>query len=241
MAEVAQEGENGELEEMFLAGVQFGYYRSKRQPKMTNFIYGIKNNIEVFDLEKTMEQLVLAGNFLRKIGEQKKNVLWVGTKPSAKAAVKKNAEELSHSYVAGRWIGGTLTNAKIIRDRIKYYEDLIKKRESGELLKYTKKEQLKLTREIKTLHEKFSGIENLRSDLEAVVIVDPREEKTAFSEARRVRIPIVAILSSDNDPTGILYPIPANDSALSSIEYILGKLAKAYREGAQAADERNNE
>ena len=118
---------------------------------------------------------------------------------------------------------------------VKFIEDLKKKKETGDLDKYTKKEKLKISREIKMLEEKFSGIENLKNDLEAIVIVDPREEKTVFSEARRVGVPIVAILSSDNDPSGVSYPIPANDSAPSSIEYILADLAKAYQEGAAKA------
>jgi small subunit ribosomal protein S2 len=231
--------EDKEIEAMFQAGLQFGYYRRSRQPKMAEYIYGIKNNVEVFDLEKTRDAIRKAESFLKKIGEAKKNVLWVGTKPSAKIAIEKTANELSHSFVASRWVGGTLTNAKMIRDRIKHFEDLKKMKESGEILKYTKKEQLKLTREIKALHEKFSGIENLRQDLEAIIIVDPKEEKTAFSEARRVGLPMIAILSSDNDPTGIEFPIPANDSAPSSIEYILNRLKNAYADGARNAIERN--
>ena len=228
-----------ELEEMFMAGLQFGYYRRNRQPKMAEYIYGIKNNIEIFDLEKTREALRTAQSFLKKVGEGKKNVLWVGTKPSARGFIEKVAMALGHSYVSGRWVGGSLTNSKIIRDRIKYFEDLKKKKETGDLEKYTKKERLKLNREIKALDEKFSGIENLRNDLEVIVMVDPKEEKTAFSEARRVSVPIVAILSSDNDPTSVAYPIPANDSAPSSISYILEKLADAYREGADIANQKN--
>lgn len=243
MAEIINEAEktvvsnkDAELEVMFRAGVQFGYSRSHRHPSMASFIHGVKNNIEIFDLEKTKEALEEAENFLRKIGEAKKNVLWVGTKPSAKALIEKYAKALSHSYVAGRWIGGTLTNAKIIRDRIKYYEDLKKKRESKELEKYTKKEKLKIAREIKALGEKFSGIENLKNDLEVVVIVDPKEEKTAFSEARRMSVPIVAILSSDSDLSRVTYPIPGNDSASSSLDYLLGKLSDAYQEGVSRSN-----
>jgi len=235
MAEIMEQASDKELEAMFAAGLQFGYSRSRRHPKMADFIYGTKNNVEVFDLERMREALISAKNFLKKVGEAKKNVLWVGTKPSAKVAIEKTAKMLSNSYVAGRWIGGTLTNAKIIQGRIKHYEDLKKKKETGDLDKYTKKEKLKISREIKMLEEKFSGIENLKNDLEAIVIVDPREEKTVFSEARRVGVPIVAILSSDNDPSGVSYPIPANDSAPSSIEYILADLAKAYQEGAAKA------
>lgn len=251
MAEIIAEGEKNpekadivkvdkELEEMFSAGLQFGYSRSRRHPKMAGFVYGIKNNVEVFDLEKTREALRAAENLLRNIGRARKNVLWVGTKSSARVLVEKIAKEFSHSYVSGRWVGGTLTNSKLIRERIKYLEELKRKRETGEWDKYTKKEKLQISREIKALDEKFSGIENLKNDLEVVVIVDPKEEKTAFSEARRVSLPIVAVLSSDNDPLEITYPIPANDSAYSSLEYILGRLSRAWKEGALEGEQVKN-
>ncbi|MBI2024287.1 30S ribosomal protein S2 [Candidatus Giovannonibacteria bacterium] len=239
MAEILAKGDNPELETMFSLGVQFGYSRSRRHPKMAAYIHGIKNNIEIFDLEMTSEALDKAKVFLKKLGESRKNILFVGTKPSSRAAVEKYAKSVQASYVAGRWIGGTLTNAKIIRDRIKYFEDLKRKKETGELEKYTKKEKLRITREIKTLEEKFSGIENLKNDLGAVIMVDPREEKTAFAEAKKVLVPIIAILSSDNNPSGIAYPIPANDSASTSIEYLLRKLAEGYREGLMAPDQKN--
>src|SRR3989338_4153883 len=188
---------DSELEAMFQAGVQFGYSRSRRHPSMSDFIHGFKNNIEIFDLEKTREALEGAENFLRKIGEAGKNVLWVGTKPSTKALIEKYAKSLAHSYVAGRWIGGTLTNAKIIRDRIKYFDDLKKK-------------------------------------------MDSKEEKTALSEARRMSIPVIAILSSDNDLSKVAHPIPGNDSASSSLDYLLGKLAAAYQDGVSKSNLNSN-
>ncbi len=242
MAEAEAEviGADKELENMFRAGAHFAYSPSRRHPKMSSFIQGIKNNVEIFDLEKTSEALVRAENFLRKAGEARKSVLWVGTKPSARAVIEKIGRELGQNYVARRWIGGTLTNFKLIRERLKYFEDLKKKQESGELEKYTKKERLNISREIGSLAEKFSGIENLKNGPEAIVIVDPREEKTAFSEARRVNLPIVAVLSSDNDPSGVAYPIPANDSAPSSLAYLLERLARAYREGAASSVPENN-
>lgn len=231
--------DDSEIETMFSMGVQFGYSRSRRHPKMSQYIHGIKNNVEIFDLEMTRDALNKAENFLKKLGEIKKNILFVGTKPSSRASVEKNAKSVDASYVAGRWIGGTLTNAKMIRDRIKHYEDLKRKRETGELDKYTKKEKLRISREIKTLEEKFTGIENLKNDVGAIIIVDPREERTAFSEAKKVSMPIVAILSSDNNPTNIAYPIPANDSAASSIDYLLKRLADAYKEGLMVALQKN--
>ena len=135
-----------------------------------------------------------------------------------------------------RWLGGTLTNAKIIRERVRYFEELKSKKESRELEKYTKKEELLITRKIAALEKYLSGLVLLKNDLGAIVIVDPGEEKTAFSEARKGKLPIVAILSSDNDPSKVDYPIPANDTSPSSVSYILDKLAEACSRGASAGE-----
>jgi small subunit ribosomal protein S2 len=191
--------------------------------------------MEVFDLAKINVLLEEARAFLKKLGEEKKSVLWVGTKPSVRELLQSTAKKLGASYVSRRWIGGTLTNSKILGGRLKYFDDLKRRYQSGDLGKYTKKEQLQIMREIKSLEEKFSGIENLKSDLAAIVIVDPKEEKTAFHEAKKTKLPVVAILSSDNDLSGVRYPIPANDSSPSSVGYILKRLSDAYEEGARSA------
>jgi len=226
-------GSNPELEELFRAGAHFAYSRSHRHPNMAPFIYGIKNNAEVFDLERVLEKLREASGFMKKLGEAKKSVLWVGTKPSAARFIEEAASETRSPYVSIRWLGGTLTNAKIIRERIKYFEDLKNKKESGELGKYTKKEELLILREIRALGKYLSGLTLLKNDLGAAVIVDPGEEQTAFREALKVKLPVVAILSSDNDPAKVDWPVPANDISPSSVGYILKKLSHAYVEGLQ--------
>lgn len=220
-----------ELEELFQKGVHFAYSRSRRHPKMAPFIYGIKNNVEIFDLEKVSEKLKAAEEFLRKLGRERRTVIWVGTKPSIQNLISEVGRALGLPYVSERWLGGTLTNAKVIRDRIKYFEELKKKKESGELSKYTKREELKIIKEIEALERYLAGLAGLKNELGAIVIVDPDEEDTAFSEAWKVKLPIVAILSSDNDPSGIEYPIPANDTSPSSVGYILERLQRAYEEG----------
>jgi len=220
-----------ELEEMFRAGLHFGYSRSRRHPRMSAYIYGIKNNVEVFDLEKTKTMLSGAEGFLKKLGEGGKSVLWVGTKPSLKFLVAEVGKELGHPFVAERWLGGTLTNAKVIRERLKYFEDLKSKQQGGELEKYTKKEQLDISREISKLERYLSGLVGLKNEIDAMVVVDPGEERTAFREAVKVKLPVIAVLSSDNDPAEVLYPIPANDTSPSSVGFILKRLAAAYREG----------
>ncbi len=226
---------DGQIEEMFKAGVHFGYSRSRRHPKMSSYIYGIKNNVEFFDLEKVKMALLAASDFIKKIGESRRNVLWVGTKPSIRNIVSQVAKDVSSPYVAERWLGGTLTNAKVIRERLKYFEDLKKKQSSGELEKYTKKEQLEISREISALDRRLGGIESLKNEIAAMVIVDPKEESTALNEALKMKLPVIAIMSSDSDPSKITYPIPANDSSPSSVALILKSLAGSYRKGVASS------
>lgn len=238
----AEVGENSakvvepELEEMLKAGLHSGYSRSRRHPKMDPYIYGIKNNVEVFDVEKTRDALKAAEAFLEKLGAAKKTVMWVGTKPSVRHVVENLAKDLEAPYVAERWIGGTLTNAKVIRERLKYFSELRAKKASGELAtKYTKKEQSKILRELSKLERFFGGLEGIVNGLEALVLVDPKEGKTATHEAAKVKMPTVGIMSSDNDPSAVTYPIPANDTSPSSVGYILNRLAAAYKRGLKSS------
>ncbi len=228
--------EDKELEEMFRAGVHFAYSRSRRHPKMSPFIYGIKSNVEIFDLENVRVSLRKAEDFLKNLGESKKPVLWVGTKPSVRNFISGIAKDLSHPFITERWLGGILTNAKVIKERLRYFEDLKAKQASGELEKYTKREKLEILREIQDLSRYLSGLENIKNEIFAIVIVDPKEEKTAFLEALKVKLPVVAILSSDNDLTKVAYPIPANDSSPSSVGYLLERLARAWKEGSTLAN-----
>lgn len=218
-----------EFEKMFKAGVHFAYSRTKRHPKMAKYIYGVKNNAEIFDLEKTKESLETAIQFLRTLVKEEL-ILFVGTKPGVAQVISKSAEEIEMPYVMNRWLGGTLTNFKVIRNRVLTFEKLKKDIESGELEKYTKKERIKINKDFGRMERIFTGLEKLTDLPKALFIVDPKEENTALREARRLSIPIIAILNNDCDPTGIAYPIPANDSAPKSAEYILGKLVSGYKE-----------
>ena len=223
--------EANEIEEMFKSGTHFAYSRSRRHPKMTPFIYGIRNNTEVFDLEKTYPLFQKAGEFMKEAGKSKKQILFVGAKPGIKDIIKKIAEELSMPYVNERWIGGTLTNFKAIRNRISYFEKLIKEREGGELEKYTKKERVRINKEFGKLEKKFKSIISLLNPPNLLVVVDSKEENTAIREAKKISIPVVAIMNSDCDLKDAGYPVPGNDSAMKSVDYLLGKLAGKYKEG----------
>lgn len=226
-----------EIEEMFRAGLYFGYSRTRRHPKMKPYIFGSRNNVEVFDLEKIREKLRAAEEFLKKIASEHKSVLLVGSKPSAAPFVEKAGEELGMPYSIRRWPGGLLTNFSSLQKRIEHLEDLKAKKASGELAKYTKKEQLVIGEEITKLERKFYGLTSLKKLPDVMLIIDPKEEKTATREARKIGIKTVGVMNMDSDPDSVAYSVPANDSSRSSIKYILDRLVEAYKTGSQIIPE----
>ena len=223
------------VESMFKVGAHFAYTRSRRHPTAAPFIFGLKNRVEIFDLEKTSEKLLEAKKFVASCAQAGKKVLFVGTKNEAREAVARIAAAVAMPYVNLRWIGGTLTNFPEIRRRIDKYEDLVSKREKGELVKYTKKERLLIDREIAKLENSFSGIVSMKEMPAAVVIVDSEKEHIALAEIKKQGIPVVAICGSDCNLKKVTHPIPANDSAKASIEFLLKELSNSYLEGAKEA------
>ncbi|MEW5907719.1 MAG: 30S ribosomal protein S2 [Patescibacteria group bacterium] len=233
--------EKNKLEEMTKAGMHFGYSRSRRHPRMSPYIFGARNNIEIFDLDKTVQKLEEAKNFVRNLGRENRKILFVGTKIEAKKIIEEFSKTIDMPFVSERWLGGILTNFKVIRNRMNYMDDLIKKRESGELNKYTKQERLKIEKEISDLKRNFGGLGKWESLPAALIIVDSKEEKNAIAEAKKVSIPIIAIVNSDCNPEDADYPIPANDNSLSSIQYIISELTDAYKEGLKDQAKEKNE
>jgi len=217
--------------ELVRAGVHFGYAKRRRHPQMRKFIAGVKNNIEIFQLEKVREHVDRALGFLEEQGKQNSLVLWVGTKPAASKIIAEVATALGHPYVNGRWLGGTLTNFKIIRDRVRYWQDLVSKQKSGELEKYTKQEQLRISKEIERLKRGLEGILSLSELPKVMFVVDAGEEVIAVREARLKKISVVALINSDCDPTSLSYAIPGNDNASKSVEFIVSKAKEAYLRG----------
>jgi len=220
-----------DLGELFNIGAHFGFGKSRRHPSIASYIFGSKNKVDIFDLEKTEENLGKACDFVSKLAENKSVVLFVGGKNEAQKIIKGVAEKTGMPYLAGRWIGGTLTNFPEIRKRIDMMLDLISQKEKGELSKYTKKEQLLIDRKIEKLQKMFWGIKDMNAVPKALFIVDPRYEETALREAQNLKIPVIALCGSDNDIAGIDYPIPANDSNMASIEFFAEKIAEAYNKG----------
>ncbi len=232
MVKTIKEGEkkdNKELEEMFMAGAHFGYSRQSRHPKMKPYLFGLRNNIEIFDLEKTHQCLEKAKEFLKNLAKEEKKILLVSTKPGVRQMIEEAGKDLKMPYVSERWLGGTLTNFKAIKNRIDYFLNLKQKKESGELNKYSKKEINRFTKELLRMERFMVGLQLLANLPSCLVIIDPKKEKTALREARQMSIPVVAVLNSDSDPTDISYPIPANDSSLASVKYLLNQLIKAYK------------
>lgn len=215
---------NLSIEEMTAAGVNLGHKVSKLHPKMKSYVSGIKNNVNIFDLEKTVKELEKALAFVSKIVAEGKSIIFVGTKVQLKGIVQLAAEECGIPYVTERWLGGTFTNFETIQKRVSYFKDLEKKRETGELEKYTKKERLNFDREIAKLKIKFEGIRNMPKLPDAVLIFDLDKDITCAREAKRRGIKIVAIVDTNVNPDIADYLIPANDDAISAVSYIIERV-----------------
>ena len=217
--------------ELFGAGAHYGFVKSRRHPSAKPFIFGSKNNIEIFDLEKTSLELDRAAAFIEEKGKEGATGLLLGGKSEAREAIKKAAEALEMPYVAGRWIGGTLSNFSEIKKRIAKLEDLTDQREKGELAKYTKKERLLIDRDIAKLTIYFGGLSRLKSLPKFMIIIDPKKERNAVLEAKKINIPIVGLAGSDSNLHEIEYAIPGNDASRASISFIVNKLVEAYKKG----------
>ena len=213
-----------DTEEMARLGVHFGHRTSRINPKMQPYLFGIRNTVHIIDLEKTREKLIEALEFIQKLVSEDKILLLVGTKIQVKDLVKKTAEECKLPYVNERWLGGTFTNFGTILKRIEHFKDLEKKKATGELEKYTKKERAKFDQELQDLEKKFGGIKDLTRLPDAVFVCDMIKDKLAVKEARMKGIKVIGICDTNTDPTLADLPIPANDDAISSVKYILEKV-----------------
>lgn len=219
------------IESMFSAGAHFGFAKSRRHPSVKPYIFGSKNRVEIFDLEKTKSLLTVAKDFVKSIGAEKGQILLVSSKNEAKDSIKSAGEALQMPYVSGRWIGGTLTNFAEIRGRVDTMIDLLNKKEKGELSKYTKKERLLIDREIERLQNLFSGIVSMKSLPKVMFVIDPVKEKIAVTEAKKMGMTVIALLGSDCDVKSVDYPIIGNDSSIKSVKFFVNEIVQAYRDG----------
>lgn len=220
------------IERLFAVGAHFGFSKSRRHPSVRPYLFGTKQGSDIFDLEKTGELLTDASAFLADIGTKGKRVLFVGTKPEISDLAHKAAQTVEMPYVTNRWIGGILTNFPEIKKRVDRLASLKEQKLSGELdRKYTKKERLLIDREVDKLEFNFSGIAAMDVMPAALIVVDPRHEAIAVAEARQMKIPTVALMSSDCDLGLVTKPIVMNDANRESVSFVLNELAKAYASG----------
>lgn len=217
------------LKDMAANAVHFGHPTSRWNPKMKPYIYGARHGIHIFDLKKTAEKLVFALDFLSRMANDKKEVLFVGTKQQCRRFLYEVKEETGMPIVTDKWIPGLLTNFKTIKERIDYFKQLKEDDAAGKLSKYTKKEQTKLRKKIQDLSVSLSGVENMKGRPDVLFVADIVRDHIAVKEARTLGIPVVGIVDSNADPDQVDYPIPANDDAIKSLEYILGLAKEAVK------------
>lgn len=224
------------MKQLLEAGVHFGHQTRRWNPKMGQFIFTERNGIYIIDLQKTVKKVEEAYNFARSIVENGETILFVGTKKQAQDAVKEEAERCGMFYVSQRWLGGTLTNYKTIRTRVDRLRKIEQMEQDGSFDALPKKEVLELQKERKRLEKFLSGIRNMHKLPGAVFIVDPRKERIAVAEAKKLGIPIIGIVDTNCDPDEIDYVIPGNDDAIRAVKLLAGKIADAVIEARQGAD-----
>ncbi|MFC1655305.1 30S ribosomal protein S2 [Patescibacteria group bacterium] len=216
-----------ELKEMLSAAVHFGHQKHKWNPKMRRYLYGVREGVHVFDLQKTFDSLQTALGFLQKTVGEGKNVLFVSTKQQAASIVEAVAKKCNMPHVTHKWIGGLLTNYTTVKKRMKHFLNLIEQQDTGQFDKYTKKEVSKMKKDIAKLEIAFGGLKNMTRLPDALFVIDCVRDNIAIKEARKLKIPIVAITDSNADPDEIDYCIPGNDDAIRSVKYFLGKVEDA--------------
>lgn len=221
------------MKQLLEAGVHFGHQTRRWNPKMKKYIFQERNGIYIIDLQKTVKMMDVAYNFIRELAAQGGKVLFVGTKKQAQDAIKEEATRCGMFYVNQRWLGGTLTNFQTIKKRIERLKEIEKMEEDGTFEVLPKKEVLLLNREKAKLEKFLGGIKEMTEYPDAIFIVDPRKERIAVQEARKLNIPIVAMVDTNCDPDEIDYVIPANDDAIRAVRLITSKIADAVIEGKQ--------
>lgn len=222
------------VQDLIEAGIHFGQRRSNWNPKMQPYIFGTRNKIHIIDIRETIKGLLLAKKFIQRTVTDGKDVVFVGTKRQARGSIEKYATDVSMPYVTERWLGGTLTNFRTIRERLKRLEELERLVESGEIDSYSKKMESQLLREKRKISRNLEGIRNMTKMPGAMVVIDVGKEANALREARSLGIPTICLIDSDGDPDVADVPIPGNDDSMRSIEAIIRELCDAVRSGKSA-------
>ncbi|MEC2076952.1 30S ribosomal protein S2 [Metabacillus fastidiosus] len=224
------------MKQLLEAGVHFGHQTRRWNPKMKRYIFTERNGIYIIDLQKTVKKVEEAYNFTKGLAAEGGTVLFVGTKKQAQESVKEEAERSGMYYVNQRWLGGTLTNFETIQKRIKRLKDIEKMQEDGTFEVLPKKEVVQLKKELERLEKFLGGIKDMKQLPDALFIIDPRKERIAVAEARKLNIPIVGIVDTNCDPDEIDHVIPANDDAIRAVKLLTGKIADAILEAKQGEE-----
>lgn len=220
------------LLELLKSGAHFGHKTSRWNPKMKPFIFTVRNDIHILDLEKTKKGLLKAASFVTDVASKGGTVLFIATKRQSRDIVKRAAESCGMPYVNVRWLGGTFTNYRTIQKTIRKMEKLMEQQQSENYhQRYTKKERLLIDREVEKMQKLFAGIKDVRRLPEAVFIADINHDDIALKESRKMKIKIVGVVDSNSDPESVDYPIPANDDATQAIEFVAATIAEAVNEG----------
>ncbi|HEX7065318.1 MAG TPA: 30S ribosomal protein S2 [Bacillales bacterium] len=224
------------MKQLLEAGVHFGHQTRRWNPKMKSYIFTERNGIYIIDLQKTVKKVEEAFNFVKDVSADGGKILFVGTKKQAQHSVKDEAERAGMFYVNHRWLGGTLTNFETIRKRIQRLKDIEKMEEDGTFDVLPKKEVVLLSKERDRLQKFLGGIKEMNTLPDAVFIIDPRKERIAVAEARKLDIPIIAIVDTNCDPDEIDYVIPGNDDAIRAVKLLTSKMADAVLEANQGEE-----
>lgn len=225
------------IKNLLESGVHFGHLSKHWNPKMKRFIFGKKKNVYIIDLEKTALKLQEAKDFAREKAKLNEKILFVATKKQLRGEMRQLATSCSMPYVVERWVGGLLTNFATVRTRVNRYLELIEQREKGKFETMVKKEVVRLNRDIERMEKIYSGVTTMDDLPGCVFIVDPKKEMAAVREARKLAIPVIALIDTDADPEIIDYPVPGNDDSIKSVKYITSSIVEAISEGlAKATD-----
>jgi small subunit ribosomal protein S2 len=219
------------VKDLIEAGIHFGQRRTNWNPKMLPYIYGLRSKIHIVDIRQTVRGLLVAKRFIRNLVAEGKDVCFVGTKRQARAAIEKYTRDVGMPYVSERWLGGTLTNFRTIRERLKRLETLEKLVETGEISNYSKKMAAQLQRERVKIARNLEGIRNMDKFPGCLVVIDVNREINALREARGLGIPTIALIDTDGDPDLVDIPIPGNDDSMRSIDVVVRELCEAVNEG----------
>ncbi len=223
------------VKQLIEAGVHFGHRASHWNPKMRPYVYGRRKLIHIIDVRETVKGILRARKYLKQVAESGSLILFVGTKRQASETIEEQASRCGMPFVSDRWLGGTLTNFRTIRSRLSRLEELEHMQETDEIAAYSKKMQSALNREYRKMYRNLNGIRSMNRPPECMVVVDPRKEKNAIREARKLGIMSIALIDTDCDPDQVDLPIPGNDDSIRSIELVMRLLSDAVIEGKEAA------